>query len=324
VGPKVRAWYERRTSSRVDWPLADLLDRKGTTRVSVVLPALDEERTVGAVVATVRRELMDAVPLVDELLVVDSGSRDATAAAAAAAGARVVSAADVLPALGSRPGKGDVLWKSLAATSGDVIVFADTDVTDFRAEFVTGLLGPLLADDEVVLVKGAYDRPLRAGEAVAPSGGGRVTELVARPLLNLLFPELAGVLQPLAGEYAARRSALEAVPFASGYGVEVGLLVDVLTGWGLDALAQVDLGSRSHRHQDDAGLGRMAFEILQTVHARLERTGRGALLADPARELTQFSRTGQVWTPVTSEVAVADRPPMRDVAEYAARAAYAR
>jgi glucosyl-3-phosphoglycerate synthase len=324
VRADVRRWYERRTSAASDWPLPRLLAAKGTTRVSVVLPALDEEATVGQVVATVRRELVDEVPLVDELVVVDSGSTDATARVAADAGARVEHVCSVLPGQGTRPGKGEVLWKSLAVTSGDLVVFADSDVTDFRAEFVTGLLGPLLHDPGVALVKGFYERPLRTDDGVAPAGGGRVTELVARPLLNLHWPELAGVVQPLSGEYAARRSVLEAVPFASGYGVETGLLVDVLGGWGLDALAQVDLGTRTHRNSGDAALGRMASTILQTVLGRLERSGRLVLLDEPSPALTQFPRAGAAWAPRTTDVAVWDRPPMRQVQEYVAERARTR
>lgn len=312
----VRRWYERRTTTAADWPLPALLEAKGATRVSVVLPALDEEATVGDVVATVRRELVEAVPLVDELVVVDSGSTDGTARVAADAGARVEHVHAVLPGQGTRPGKGEVLWKSLAVTSGDLVVFADTDVTDFRAEFVTGLLGPLLTDPGVALVKGFYERPLRVADGVQRAGGGRVTELVARPLLNLHWPELAGIVQPLSGEYAARRCVLEAVPFASGYGVETGLLVDVLGGWGLDAIAQVDLGHRTHRNSGDAALGRMASTVVQTVLGRLERAGRLVLLDEPSPALTQFTRTATGWAPGTTLVEVWDRPPLRDVREY--------
>lgn len=314
----VRRWWERRTSAAADWPLPVLLEAKGAARVSVVLPALDEERTVGRVVEVVRRELVEAAPLVDELVVVDSGSVDATARVAADAGARVEHAAAVLPGQGSRPGKGEALWKSLAVTSGDLVVFADTDVTDFRADFVTALLGPLLADPGVALVKGFYERPLAGPSGVAATGGGRVTELVARPLLNLHWPRLAGLVQPLSGEYAARRAVLEAVPFASGYGVETGLLVDVLAGWGLDALAQVDLGRRTHRNSPDAALGRMASEIVQTVLGRLEREGRLVLLDGPSPALTRFARSDAGWVPETADVEVWDRPPLREVEEYLA------
>src|SRR4051794_94562 len=195
--PDVRRWFERRTTTSADWPLADVVAAKAATRVSVVLPARDEEATVGDVVAAIRRDLMSRVPLVDELVVMDSGSRDATARVAAAAGAVVVHRDDVLPHLGSVEGKGEVLWKSLHVTSGDVVVFVDADLQEFSSSFVTGLLGPLLADAEIGFVKATYDRPLAVGGEVAPTGGGRVTELVARPLLNLYWPALAGFVQPL-------------------------------------------------------------------------------------------------------------------------------
>jgi len=324
VRADVEGWFRRRTSAAADWPLREVLARKGATRVSVVLPALDEEATVGRIVEAVRRDLVEACPLVDEVVVVDSGSTDATAAVAAAAGARVVHRDDVLPALGSRPGKGEVLWKSLAATEGDVVVFVDADLTDFASHFVTGLVGPLLADPGLALVKGCYERPLGTGRSVSPGGGGRVTELVARPLLGLHWPELAGVVQPLAGEYAGRRAVLEALPFTGGYGVEVGLLVDVLEACGLDAIAQVDLGRRSHRHQDDAALGRMASAVAQTVLDRLVRQGRLALVDDPVTELVQFTRGAGAagataagrYRAETHDVAVGHRPPIRDVPGY--------
>ena len=272
--PDVERWLQRRTSTAAQWPLDRLLAAKGSFRVSVVLPALDEEDTVGDIVSTIHRELMLDVGLVDELVVVDSGSSDRTATRAADAGATLVHRTDVLPDIPSLPGKGEVLWRSLAATTGDVLVFIDSDLREFDTSYVTGLLGPLLTDRSVALVKAVYDRPLRDGGAVLPAGGGRVTELVARPLLNLHWPELAGVVQPLAGEYAARRSLLEQLPFPTGYGVELALLVDTLEMAGLDAIAQVDLGVRHHRHQADARLGLMASEIMQVALARLEMQGR--------------------------------------------------
>ncbi|WP_432994959.1 glucosyl-3-phosphoglycerate synthase [Dactylosporangium sp. CA-233914] len=281
-----------------------MLAAKGDTRVSVVLPALDEEPTVGAIVTGVR----SLGPLVDEVVVVDSGSVDRTAEVAAAAGATVHHRDDILPATGSRPGKGEVLWKALAVTGGDILVYVDADLTDFRPHFVTALLGPLLSDPATLMVKAFYDRPLLD---VSAAGGGRVTELTARPLLNAHFPELAGVVQPLAGEYAARRCLLESLPFAAGYGVETGLLIDTFRAHGLDAVAQVDLGQRTHGHQDTAALGRMAATIVQTIHARVT----------PDRPLwptlTQFERHDSGVAPRVTSVAHPDRPPMRTVAGYA-------
>jgi glucosyl-3-phosphoglycerate synthase len=258
---------------------------------------------------------MDGLPLVDELLVVDSDSTDATAAVARAAGADVVATADVLPAHGSRPGKGEALWKSLAATSGDLVVFLDADLLGDVAHYVPGLLRPLLADPQVVYVKGCYTRPLELQGVVHPAGGGRVTELTARPLLNALWPELAGVVQPLGGEYAGRRSALEQVPFVAGYGVEIGLLIDLLELAGLSGLAQVDLGVRRHSSQGDEALGVMAGQVISAVLARAEYGRHGQ---EPGGLLTQFRHDGSGFVPRSTAVAVEERPPMATVPEYRA------
>ncbi|MFC8915873.1 glucosyl-3-phosphoglycerate synthase [Streptomyces sp. WAC05374] len=307
---EVERWLERRSWSVADRPLDRLLAAKHGTTVSVVLPALNEEATVGDIVTTIRRDLMSpAAPLVDELVVIDSGSTDRTSEVAAAAGARVVHRDAVLPRIPALPGKGEVLWRSLLATSGDIVCFVDADLRDFSADFVTGIVGPLLTDPSVHFVKAMYDRPL-AGVA---GHGGRVTELVARPLLNLHWPQLAGFVQPLGGEYAARRSLLERLPFPVGYGVELGLLVDALHTVGLDALAQVDVGVRKHRHQDERALGRMAAAIYRTAQLRLSR---GHLVRP---RLTQFDRGDDGFVPRTHEVDTEERPPMIEVAEYARR-----
>ena len=305
----VRQWLQHRTYTAETWTAPDLVSAKDTrgSTVSVVLPALDEERTVGAIVTRIREALVECCPLVDEIVVVDSGSSDRTAELAAAAGARVVSVDSVLPRHGSRPGKGEALWKSLHATSGDLLVFVDADLIAFDPRFVVGLLGPLLTDPGIGYVKALYDRPLTTTDGIVPSGGGRVTELVARPLLNAFWPELAGFVQPLSGEYAGRRELLEQVPFVSGYGVELGLLVDLVALAGLDALAQVDLGTRQHTHQADAALGRMAGQILQTALARWPGAGR------PDSQLLQFLRTADGLEGVSWDVGVVERPPMRAV-----------
>ncbi|MEU8526244.1 glucosyl-3-phosphoglycerate synthase [Streptomyces sp. NPDC048629] len=310
---EVERWLGRRSWSVTDRPLDQILAAKRATTVSVVLPALNEEATVGDIVSVIRRELMsEAVPLVDELVVVDSGSTDRTAEVAAAAGARVVARDTILPRIPAVPGKGEVLWRSLMATSGDIVCFVDADLRDFSADFVTGIVGPLLTDPDVEFVKAMYDRPL--GDT--PGQGGRVTELVARPLLNLHWPQLAGFVQPLGGEYAARRSLLERLPFPVGYGVELGLLVDALHTVGLDALAQVDVGVRKHRHQSGQALGRMAAAIYRTAQVRLSR---GHLVRP---RLTQFERDEQDGTgfvPRTYSVDTEERPPMAEIAEYARR-----
>jgi glucosyl-3-phosphoglycerate synthase len=295
-----RAWFASRTWQSPEWTIADLLTAKGSRTVSVVLPALNEEATVGEVIASVR-PLVGT--LVDELVVLDSGSTDATVEVALAAGARVVRRTEVLTELEPLPGKGEVLWRSLAATSGDLLAFVDSDLVDPDPAFVPTLLGPLLLEPEVQLVKGFYRRPLSTED----SGGGRVTELMARPLLSALRPELSGVIQPLAGEYAGTRRLLEAVPFASGYGVEIGLLLDAHELVGLAGIAQVNLGVRRHRNQPIAALGVMARQILGTALARC------APRADLPAELTQFVQVADEWLPDTTAVQTTDRPPMRDL-----------
>src|SRR3954463_9505816 len=304
VDPQAQRWFSQRTSRARDWPVDRLLAAKGDARVSVVLPALNEAATVGRIVQVIRRELVDRRGLVDELVVVDSGSTDDTIAVARAAGADVVRREGVLGDLPPRPGKGEVLWRSLAATSGDVIVFVDSDLSDFTSSFVTGLLGPLLTDRSVQFVKATYDRPLHRPDDVQPAGGGRVTELVARPLLALHWPELAGFGQPLGGEYAGRRPLLESLPFPCGYGVEFGLLVDIYRSVGLDAMAQVDLTRRKHRNSDLHKLGQMAAEILQVAERRLGQRGEEPVL------LTQFSRDGTGYRVIDTDMTEYERPPI--------------
>ncbi|MGH3761280.1 glucosyl-3-phosphoglycerate synthase [Actinophytocola sp.] len=305
--PDAREWFAGRTWQSVEWMIADLLVAKGSRTVSVVLPALDEEATVGAVIASIRPHVGT---LVDELVVLDSGSTDRTVEVAAAAGARVVRRTEVLPELEPLPGKGEVLWRSLAATSGDLLVFVDSDLVDPSPDFVPTLLGPLLLEPDVALVKGFYRRPLATEDATG-SGGGRVTELMARPLISALRPELSGVIQPLSGEYAGTRTLFESVPFASGYGVEIGLLLDAHAIVGLSGIAQVNLGVRRHRNQPLPALGLMARQILGTALARCGLLPPGV---DPAAgELTRFVEVAGEWLPDTAGVAVTDRPPMREL-----------
>jgi glucosyl-3-phosphoglycerate synthase len=311
-------WLPRRSSRGTSWTLQRVLKAKGSKRISVVLPARDEEQTVGGIVAEVRRRLVENVCLVDELIVIDSRSSDATAAVAASAGATVYHQDQILPEQPRMDGKGDALWKGLAASTGDIVLFVDSDLRDFTTNFIVGLLGPLLCEPGVVFVKAHYLRPLVTDQVSVPGGGGRVSELVARPLINLYWPRLAGFVQPLAGEYGGYRQALERIPFATGYGVEFAMLVDLLELVGLDALAQVDLGTRTHRHQDIEALGRMAAQILQTAHARLQREHRAADDAPASGWLTQFRHdtTSPVHHQlVTSDVAVQERPPLADVRE---------
>jgi len=308
---EVERWLSTRSWSWTDRPLHQIMAAKQRTgqSVSVVLPALNEEETVGDIVAVIRHDLMTQVPLVDEIVVVDSGSTDRTSEVAAAAGARVVHRDDILPRIPTVPGKGEVLWRSLLVTGSDIVCFIDADLKEFKSEFVSGIVGPLLTDPGVDLVKAMYDRPLGG----AAGQGGRVTEMMARPLLNMHWPQLAGFVQPLGGEYAARRSLLEQLPFPVGYGVELGMLVDALHLVGLDALAQVDVGVRKHRHQDGQALGRMSAAIYRTAQLRLAR---GHLIRP---SLTQFERGEDGFEPRTYSVDTEERPPMAEIAEYQSR-----
>lgn len=312
--PEVWDWLQRRSSRAADWPAEALLEAKADTTISVVLPARNEAATVGEIVQTIRTDLVERVPLVDEIVVVDSRSTDDTAARAQAMGARVVRQDRVLSDLPTLSGKGEALWKGLAATDSDLVAFVDADLRGFTSQFVTGLLGPLLCENTIDYVKGFYHRPLTEGDRIVPDGGGRVTELVVRPMLNLYLPDLAGFIQPLAGEYAGRRHVLEQVPFVSGYGVEIGLLADLLGLVGLDALAQVDLGERVHRHQSDEDLGMMAAQIMLTLVDRLERNDKLVMTTNPRPLLAQFRR-GHSGSGVdreihVSDVSVPERPPL--------------
>ncbi|HVT65689.1 MAG TPA: glucosyl-3-phosphoglycerate synthase [Mycobacteriales bacterium] len=311
--PQVTDWFARRTSDIDSWPVARVAAAKSGTRVAVVLPARNEEATVGEIVMAIRTELVGGIALVDEVIVVDSGSEDATAAVAADSGARVVGLGDVLSDFTPRPGKGEAMWRGVAATDADVVVFVDADLESFDAGFVVALLGPLLADRDIHFVKAAYDRP-PIDPSVPSNGGGRVTELMARPWLSAFWPELGGVLQPLAGEYAARTSLLRQLPFRCGYGVDLGLLLDTYRVAGLDAIAQVDLRRRWHRHSDLPSLGRMASEVMHTALDRLVAEGRLPAGSDIATKLWQPERLEGSVALRSHDVDVAERPPLDSIA----------
>ena len=315
-------WFGKRTFHYSQFEPAKLRaakERLGLT-VSVCLPTRDEAATVGTIVKSLRKSLLERSRLIDEIVVMDAGSVDDTVTIALAEGARVFREQDVLPEVGPGSGKGEALWKSLHACRGDLLCWIDADIRNFQPRFVHGLLGPLLMDPEVLLVKAFYERPIRERNALRSTGGGRVTELVARPLLNLLWPQLAGVVQPLAGEYAGRRVALEQVPFSSGYGVELGLLVDLAERFGLDAIAQVDLERRVHRNQDVQALGRMSFGILQAVFQRLVEEGRAAP-GTYGTTLVQFSNQLREYHMEPREIVTTRRPPIVTVDGYLRRAA---
>lgn len=287
--------------------------------ISLGLPALNEESTVGTVIRTVRQALMDEVPLLDEIVLIDSGSTDYTVEIARDLGVPVYQHSEILPQYGTFPGKGEALWKSLYVLKGDLIAWIDTDIVNIHPRFVYGILGPLLRHSTIQYVKGFYRRPLRVGETLQAGGGGRVTELVARPLINLFYPELSGIVQPLSGEYAGRRKALERVPFYTGYGVETGLLLDLVERYGIGAIAQVDLRSRIHHSQPLGALSRMAFEIIQVFIDHLEHRQRVDLLNEINRTMKIIRYEPGRFS--LEEHAISDerRPPIITLPEYRAR-----
>jgi glucosyl-3-phosphoglycerate synthase len=298
--------------------LVQLKEKQGLA-VSLVLPTLNEEETIGPIVRRAMRDLVGRVPLLDEILVIDSASTDRTREIAEAEGARVVEHPNVLARYGSFNGKGEALWKSLYETSGDILVWADTDVRNWHPRFVYGTLGPLLHEPRLHYVKAYYQRPIVEGGILKEGGGGRVTELVARPLINLFFPELSGLIQPLAGEYAGRRALLEAIPFFTGYAVEIGHLIDATERLGIEGLGQVDLERRVHRNQELEGLSRMSFVILQAVVKRLEERRKVRLFAELGSTM-KLPRSGRGRLSLeVMELADQERPPMIRIPEYLER-----
>ena len=294
-------WLTSRSYRSGDYSLHELVSAKNAS-VSVVLPA----RSVGGTIGTVLDAIgpLERAGLVDELVVVDAASPDGTADVARAHGATVLQESELLTRFGPARGKGDAMWRALSATRGDIVAFLDADTEDFDPGFLLGLLGPLFGDPELQLLKGAFRRPFRVGVEHLPDEGGRVTELVARPLLNLHVPELAGFRQPLAGEVSGRRALLESLPFPVGYGVEIAMLIDALRAVGVDALGQVDLGSRQNRHQPLRALGAMSYSVM---YAGLSRVyGRGGF--DPRQTGWLHQPEGDGLAP--GAVAVEERPPV--------------
>lgn len=293
--------------------------QKHGIKISLCLPTLDEEATIGKEIVIFKSELMTRYPLLDEIAVVDSGSKDSTCEIAKSFGASVYAAADILPDQGAQKGKGENLWKAIYQLQGDIIVYVDADIKNIHARFVYGLLGPLLIHPEIQYVKAFYDRPLTTSKNIRVAGGGRVTEILIRPLFSLFFPELTAVIQPLSGEYAARRAVLEHIPFPIGYGVETSHLIDIYRKWGMPALAQTDLDQRVHRNQSTQALGKMAFGILQTFLSRCEDLRIIEGLPEISHIMRQFQWRENGYEPVDVVIPEYERPPMINLPDYQRR-----
>ncbi|MCE9647218.1 MAG: glucosyl-3-phosphoglycerate synthase [Chloroflexi bacterium] len=292
------------------------LKQKQNLTISLALPALNEEKTVGKVLRTIKNVLMRRFPLLDEIVLIDSNSTDRTRQIAQRMGVPVQIHQQILPQYGARKGKGEALWKSLYCTHGDIIIWIDTDIVNIHPRFIYGLVGPLLLRPEIDFVKGFYRRPLKVGNKMQAGSGGRVTELTARPLLNLFYPELSGMVQPLSGEYGGRRSVLEQLPFFSGYGVEIGLLIDMLDRFGLRSIAQVDLLERIHHNQPLDALGKMSFAIIQAVIRKLEGKYGQSILENINKTMKMIRYEQDRFFLEIEEIAEGERPPMIQVQEY--------
>lgn len=316
---KIEQWLQNNTFHHSTfWDMKSLVaekERQGL-KVSLCIPTLNEEKTIGKEIVIFRSELVNRYPLLDEIAVIDSGSEDRTLEVAASFGADTYLSADILPDQGFKRGKGENLWKAVYQLDGDIIIYVDADIKNIHPRFATGLVAPLIYNAEMKYVKAFYDRPLAFSHGVRPSGGGRVTEILVRPMFSLFFPELSAIIQPLSGEYAVRREVLEQIPFPVGYGVETSHLIDVYNKWGMSAFGQTDLDQRVHRNQDTRSLGKMSFGILQTFLNRLQALGVIGSLPELSHTLRQFQAVESTFEQVEKEIREEERPPMVTLPAY--------
>ena len=289
---------------------------KQNLKISLCIPTLNEEKTIGKEIVLFNSELVTRFPLLDEIAVIDSGSTDNTLEVAQSFGADTYLASDILPNMENKKGKGENLWKAIYQLEGDIIVYIDADIKNIHPRFVYGLLAPLIYKKKTKYVKAFYDRPLAYSEGIRPSGGGRVTEILIRPLFSLFFPELSAIIQPLSGEYAVRREVLEKLPFPIGYGVETAHLLDIYREYGMEAFAQTDLDQRVHRNQETISLGKMSFGILQTFLNRMKSYGMMTDIPELSTILRQFQAHDEVFESVELEIVEEERPPMITIPEY--------
>ena len=313
------SWLERNTFHHGEfWDILKLVEEKEKKglKISLCIPTLNEEKTIGKEVLILGSELMERYPLVDEFAVIDSGSQDKTLEVAGNYGADTYLASDILPEVGEKRGKGENLWKAIHQLKGDIICYVDADITNIHPRFVYGLVAPLINRDEIQYVKAFYDRPLNYSTGLRPSGGGRVTEILTRPLFSLFYPELTNVIQPLYGEYAARREVLEIIPFPIGYGVETSHLLDLYHKFGIRAFGQTDLDRRVHRNQTTNALGKMSFGILQTFINRLHAQGKIDQMPDMETFYRRFEVEDGAYRQIIQEVVEEERRPMIEIEGY--------
>jgi glucosyl-3-phosphoglycerate synthase len=316
---KLNKWLQERTFHHSDfWDRKKLvkLKEKRNLKISLCFPTLNEEKTIGKEIIIMKSELQDRYPLIDEIAVVDSGSTDKTCEIAKEFGAKVFLAEDYLKQEGPAKGKGENLWKSIYLLDGDIIIFIDADISNIHPKFAYGLIGPLLQNEDIKFVKAFYERPITLPGNVTYSGGGRVTEILIRPLFCQFFPELSGIIQPLSGEFAAYREVFEKIPFPIGYGIETGMLIDICAQWGRNAIAQTNLDKRIHRNQPVASLGKMAFGILQTFWNRLEAHNKIKDMEEFSCILRQVKIDEQKYSFNENKIIETERKPMIEVEEY--------
>jgi glucosyl-3-phosphoglycerate synthase len=313
-------WLEKNTFHYSEFnDLNRLVEKKQqkNLRISLCLPTLNEEKTIAKEIIIMKSELMSRYPLLDEIVVIDSGSIDDTVEIAKCYGADVYDASQILPHLDKFKGKGENLWKALYIAKGDIIIYLDADIKNIHHRFAFGLVGPLLLHDHIKYAKAFYDRPIAIGKnKIRPTGGGRVTELVVRPLFSLFFPELTQIIQPLSGEYAGYREIFEKIPFPIGYGIETSMILDIYTKWGLEVIAQVDLDRRIHHNQDTKALGRMSFAILKTFINRQKSLGLIELKEELFNEMIQYNLVNDQYRPDIFNIIGHERPPMIEIPEY--------